>query len=172
MLNKVFTCLQNAAERRRLKAAEGNLFEGKVSWSTTMQTNREWNSLVKSWVQVRLESVLSRYHRGTRSVFVEWWLQDHTTPLRNGVKYIKLLDMEGDTHTKAFQGHRSWKPTDGHRVFSTASGTRLILEPRNGSFWNLAHFGTQTKRKLSGTAAWDHFRGSFWNTHHSVVLRR
>ena len=32
-------------------------------------------------------------------------------------------------------------------------GTRLILEPRNGSFWNLAHFGTQTKRKLSGTAA-------------------
>ena len=36
---------------------------------------------------------------------------------------------------------------------SPHQGTRLILEPRNGSFWNLAHFGTQTKRKLSGTAA-------------------
>ena len=34
-----------------------------------------------------------------------------------------------------------------------ARGTRLILEPRSGSFWNLAHFGTGTKRKLSGTAA-------------------
>ena len=41
----------------------------------------------------------------------------------------------------------------GRRDPLLKDGTRLILEPRNGSFWNLAHFGTQTKRKLSGTAA-------------------
>ena len=31
LFKKLFTHLQNTAERRRLKAAVGNLFEGKVS---------------------------------------------------------------------------------------------------------------------------------------------
>ena len=52
--------------------------------------------------------------------------------------YIFCSFSQGVSWSCDFSCFRARRSADGHRI---------ILEPRNGSFWNPDHFGTQRKRK-------------------------